>query len=214
MPRIIDLSQPITANMSVYPGDPAVDVQTACSYENGGYLVSRIAIGSHSGTHADAPLHAMPGGKSVTDMGIAPYVGFRCLVLDISGFGRMRELGAGMVRRLFGEALAGCDGVLIKTGWSAKWGCADYYKAYPGISKEAAAFFVGAGIHIVGLESPSVSSTAGLRVHRELLSNGVAIVENLTNLGMIAEKYVEFHAVPLSLRGRDGSPVRAYAIER
>ncbi|MDR1061351.1 MAG: cyclase family protein [Clostridiales bacterium] len=214
MPRIIDLSHPITANMSVYPGDPAVEVQTVSRYEDGGYFVSRIVVGSHAGTHADAPVHKIPGAKSVTDMGIAAYIGFRCYVMDISGFERMKELSAGMVRRLFGGALKGCDSVLLKTGWSAKWGYADYYKAFPGIAEDTALYFGEAGIRVIGLETPSVNAKFDSRVHYALLSRDLAIVENLANLHLISRDYVEFHAVPLSLHGRDGSPVRAYAIER
>jgi kynurenine formamidase len=214
MPKIIDLSHPITAGMSVYPGDPAVEVQTASRHEDGGYFVSRIVVGSHAGTHADAPAHRIPGGKSVTDMGIAAYIGFRCRVLDISGLDRMEDLTAEMMRRMFGGALDGCDSVLLKTGWSAKWGFADYYKAYPGIAEDAAPYFKEAGIRVLGLETPSVSARFDLRVHHALLSRDLAIVENLANLHMLSKDCVEFHAVPLRLHGRDGSPVRAYAIER
>jgi arylformamidase len=42
---------------------------------------------------------------------------------------------------------------------------------------------------------------------------GIAVVEYLTNLHLITKRRVQFFALPISLEGADGSPVRAIALE-
>ena len=50
-------------------------------------------------------------------------------------------------------------------------------------------------------------------VHNVFLKKGILNIEYLTNLKSIREKRVKFMAIPLKLKGVEGSPVRAIAIE-
>jgi kynurenine formamidase len=50
-------------------------------------------------------------------------------------------------------------------------------------------------------------------VHRALLEGGIVIVEGLCNLHELHQDRVHVVALPLRVRGCDGSPVRAIAIE-
>ena len=49
--------------------------------------------------------------------------------------------------------------------------------------------------------------------YQTLLAGEIVIVESLANLRNLQEKKVFFIALPLKIEGRDGSPVRAVAIE-
>jgi kynurenine formamidase len=198
--------------MGVFPGDPAVGILTHHNYSNG-YFVSQLIIGTHTGTHVDAPIHRIPGTKSVTDMGIGAYIGFRTYVLDMTNLPKGTEITRAVLAA-HTAALEGCDGILLKTGWNSTWGGASFFDGFPGMSEDAAEFFKEKDIHIVGTESPSVNAARHGSVHTALLEREIAIVESLTDLDKLTEKYVEFYAVPLKLTGRDGSPVRAFAIER
>jgi kynurenine formamidase len=50
-------------------------------------------------------------------------------------------------------------------------------------------------------------------VHHIFLTRGILNIEYLTNLKSIKRKRVKFMAIPLKLKGVEGSPVRALAIE-
>jgi kynurenine formamidase len=212
MPKIIDLSHPITHQMDVFPGDPEVSILTHSHYENG-YFVTQLIMGSHAGTHVDAPIHRLPGTKSISDMGIAPYAAFRAYVLDMPNLTAATEITKALLTQ-HKNALAGCDGILLRTGWSANWGSKAFFEGFPGLNEDAAEFFKENGIHLYGTESPSVNAARHGAVHTALLEREIAIVESLASLDQLSQKYVEFYAAPLKLLGRDGAPVRAFAVER
>jgi kynurenine formamidase len=47
-----------------------------------------------------------------------------------------------------------------------------------------------------------------------VLSNGLIIIENLTNLESLINKSFDFAVFPLKIKDGDGSPVRAAAISK
>ena len=65
-----------------------------------------------------------------------------------------------------------------------------------------------------GVDAISVDPVGAetLTVHHTLLEAGLILVENLTNLDRLPGRPFHFSALPLNLRGGDGSPVRAVAL--
>lgn len=53
----VDLTHVIEPEMSVFPGDPAPQTETLATCEKDGYRLTKLTVGSHCGTHADAPAH-------------------------------------------------------------------------------------------------------------------------------------------------------------
>ena len=81
--KIIDITQEIRSDMTVYPGDPRFHSQVSASFKQGDMCeVSELTIGSHCGTHVDAPLHMIPGGKTVESMPLVNFIG-PCRVLTM-----------------------------------------------------------------------------------------------------------------------------------
>ena len=79
--KIIDISQEIISDMTVYPGDPRFHSQACSSFKRGDMCeVSELTIGSHCGTHVDAPLHMIPGGATIESMPLECFIG-PCRVL-------------------------------------------------------------------------------------------------------------------------------------
>jgi arylformamidase len=70
--RIIDITRPLRGDMEVYPGDPPVSVTPMVL---GGARVSALQLGSHTGTHVDAPLHFVEGGYGVDELPLDALVG-------------------------------------------------------------------------------------------------------------------------------------------
>ncbi len=53
----IDLSVVLNDQTPAYPGDPITEVKMTATVEDDGYADSLIKIGTHTGTHLDAPFH-------------------------------------------------------------------------------------------------------------------------------------------------------------
>jgi arylformamidase len=210
MRKIVDLSHDITHQMSVFPADPAVGVLRHHDYQNG-YFVSQVIFGTHTGTHIDVPIHKIKGGKSVDEVPIDRFV-LKAYVMDLTCLEPLEEIKLSHLEP-FAEKVKGTKAVIIKTGWGKHFGKDDFFTSFPGISEEAVGWFMEKEIKLVGLESPSVNAVKHEKIHTLLLKNDIYIVESLDNVDNISKEYVVFYAVPLKLKGLDGSPVRAFAIE-
>ena len=74
--RIWDVSVPIRHGGLVYPNNPAISITPVQSIAAGNTAnVSRIDLGSHTGTHVDAPLHFMDGGAGVDELPLDVLIG-------------------------------------------------------------------------------------------------------------------------------------------
>lgn len=72
--RVIDLSRSIHSGMSVYPGDPDVDLELVHTYETHGWLLRRVSFGTHTGTHIDAPVHMHGDGRTLSDIPLERFI--------------------------------------------------------------------------------------------------------------------------------------------
>ncbi len=137
-------------------------------------------------------------------------------VADLAGIEPRTLIGIDDLGRIEDKVGTG-DGLLLRTGWSERIGNPSYRNALPRVSEELARWCVEKGVRLLGVEPPSVADVNNLEeltaVHGILLGAGVIIVEGLTNLDQIRSERVTFMAFPLKVKGGDGSPVRAIAIE-
>ncbi len=59
----MDISVPLRSGMVHWPDNPAVRIERMLDMERGDVAnVSTISLGSHTGTHMDAPIHFVHGG--------------------------------------------------------------------------------------------------------------------------------------------------------
>lgn len=229
-----DLSVPLRTGMPVYPGDPAVRIAPALTVEADGANVLSLALGSHSGTHADAPLHVGDGWAALDELPLSLFGGVAEIV-DVRGVARG---GAITAAHLAGIAPAGSpEGtgdpahpakiLLLHTGSAAAWGTDEYLK-HPWLEAAAAQLIVDSGYRAVGLDALSVDPSSpgtltddnpadgSFPAHAVLAGNGCIIVENLTGLEQVqrasdAGSDVEVFLFPLNIPGADGAPIRAVA---
>lgn len=73
--RVIDLSLPITDGMPVYPGDPKVTVKVVHTYESHSWELRQLSLGSHTGTHVDAPSHMHHGAATLDELPLERFFG-------------------------------------------------------------------------------------------------------------------------------------------
>lgn len=211
MKRIIDLTHTISDGMPVFPGDPGVEfVRTAYIHE-GGYNVTRIAMGTHTGTHVDVPHHVLHDDRGVDSIALDAIVGW-AEVLDLGEVAPGSEITSADLDRFAGRVPDG-GRVLLRTGWSKRWGAPEFYTEFPGISEGAAAWLIARKVKLFGIEQPSVHTKLHREVHKALLSTGIVLVETLANLHEITAERVYLAALPMKLAGLDGAPMRVVAIE-
>ena len=208
---MFDLTQPLTGDVPRFPGDPAVDVAPLPGLAP--WQVSRIAMGTHSGTHMDAPCHRFPGGKGIGAYGPERLVGTG-VVVDASGLRDDEAIPVAMLADV-ASSMAPRSFVVIRTGWDQFWG-EDRYFRHPYLSPELAEALVGLDAGLVAIDALSVDSTvaAGSRAHEILLGADVLIAENLRGLSaLVPGRPYRFAFLPLSLGPADGSPARVVAWE-
>ncbi len=215
--RIVDLSHTIDDDTPVYPGDPVVRIEPAMTIAVDGFDVRRVRMGSQTGTHIDAPRHFFADGTPVDELALLGLCG-PAVIVDVRG----RRPGAPIRWRDLAPVAAGLrPGVMLvlHTGWSAHWGTAAYHD-HPFLDADAADGVIRRGVRTIGIDAPSLDETtagaehpSGFAAHRAVLGAGGVIAENLTNLAAIDFPDPVISLLPMPLRGADGAPVRAVAMD-
>lgn len=216
---IVDLSHTLDRDISIYPGDPQYSCCPALTVQKDGWNVQSISIGSHSGTHIDAPYHILDDGQTIDQVPLTRFIG-PCIVIDVTGKGPRERITWDDLREYHTKMLYGAkDGaiVLLRTDWSKEWGTPKYYD-HPFLDPEAARQIMKTGIRVIGIDTLSPDEThldsaveGDVGVHQAILGADGLIAENLTNLADIQEGDWSVNLVPLKLGHCDGSPIRAFA---
>jgi kynurenine formamidase len=210
MPRYFDLTYPIHNDMPVYPGDPGPNIVRAPGVP-APWRVTDLRMGTHTGTHMDAPAHYFPGGKTIDTYPPERLV-LPGVIWDVPG---LPDEG-----KISWEALAGLTAMvpsggaaIIRTGWGRWWGTQRYWR-YPSLSVEAAQGLAAGPASLIGMDLPSADPMVHTPpfIHEILLSRDLLLAENLAGLDQLEPgRLYQFAFLPLSLAGLDGSPIRAIA---
>jgi arylformamidase len=210
----VDLSHPLHHDTPTFPGAPRVrvDVLERCadrpSKGRRSLNISLLSMMVHTATHMDAPFHFFETGCTIEQIPLDRCIG-TALLVDVSRTGPREEIHLREIPGLR-EKLHDVKKVVLNTGWAAHWGQTGYFTDHPRLTDESARFLLECGVHLVGIDAPSVDRQP-FPAHLELLGNGCVIVENLTNLSTIDNERFHLTVLPLLIVGRDGSPVRAVA---
>ena len=204
MVQVFDITRPIYHGMPVYAGDPAVTVQRRFSILEGAPAnVSALSLGSHTGTHVDAPAHFREGGVGVDRLPLDVLLGpARLYHVRTSG-----PLDATRLREL---DLRSRPRVLFKTLDTAPHLEEGFRTEGEGLTPDAARLLVDSDISLVGVDALSVepAGSTAFGTHRILLDVGIIILEGL-DLSVVPPGEYELLCLPLNLRDGDGAPARA-----
>lgn len=202
--KIHDLTRTIDPGMQVYPGDPEPKLEPRSTIESDGARVTKITLGSHTGTHVDARSHFLPKGSGVDGEPLDKFVG-EAVIIDASD-----RQGEGITAKdLDRHKVKRNDIMLFYTGTG------DRRTDFTYLEVPAAEWIVKHAARCVGIDTLSVEKYGrkDAPVHKMLLANNTGIVENLTNLKQFVGKRLFFACLPLPLKGVDGSPARAVLFE-
>jgi arylformamidase len=218
--KIIDLSLPIEEGMMTFPTHwhPVVEVTILGRHGIEGRETRKLVLGTHIGTHADAPRHFIPNGTAIDEIPLDILIG-PATVADFPGCRALQEIDVSDLKEKLGGKIP--QRLILRTGWSKYFGDMKFYNEYPFLSENAAKWLVEHGVKLIAMDTPSPDNPAHSRAtpkdspnHKTLLGAGVVLVEYLTNLQALTAPEVELIVMPLKLRGCDGSPARCVAIER
>jgi kynurenine formamidase len=171
------------------------------------FEISRIFLVGNTGTYLDSPLHRFAGSADVADLPLSSIAALPGVVLDARWTTRRRA-----IRVELPATLQGCA-VLLRTGWSKRWGTPRYWQPGPFADAPLADALAGARPALVGIDAWNIDDTADLArpAHTTLLGAGIPIVEHLTGLDRLPSTGFRFSAVPPPIQGAATMPVRAFA---
>lgn len=200
---IIDISQPLSPGMAVFPGDaPYAEHWTFRIGPGCPVNVGQVAMSTHCGTHADAPLHYDAAGAAAGALPLEPYLG-PCRVIDARGAGPLclpEDIGASLEHappRILLRLVDKIDPKVWPTGFRA-------------LAPETVRLLASRNVVLVGIDTPSVDPETSKELPSHMAARGadMRILENLA-LSHVEPGDYELIALPLSFSNLDSSPVRA-----
>jgi kynurenine formamidase len=178
------------------------------------YVVTQLQMSGHAGTHVEAPLHAVAGGKSIGELPIESFFG-DAVVLDLSHvpWAAAFDLDAMCAAAERAGGVRPGDIVFLRFDWDRRKGDLGHRPPYP--TPEALAWLVNQGVKLVGIDSPGleVPGHPALVNHHLLLDRGVPLIESLARLDELRYSRILVFALPLPAVGTDAIPLRVLAFE-
>ncbi|MBL8836738.1 MAG: arylformamidase [Alphaproteobacteria bacterium] len=200
--RLWDISPAIRVGIPVWPGDMPYDESRTWAIGPGCPVnVSKISMSTHTGSHADAPLHYDAGGAPAEALDLARYLG-PCRVIHAIGVARVEP------DHLAGRLAADRPRVLVRTYRRAPQDRWD--PGFAAVSAAAIEALAAAGVCLIGVDTPSLDpqESKTMDAHLAVRRHRLGILEGLV-LDDVPEGDYELIALPLKLAGLDAAPVRA-----
>jgi arylformamidase len=218
--RLVELSHPIVAGMTTYPGLPAPEISShlareasrAVYAEGTQFTIDRISMVGNTGTYIDSPWHRYADGTDLAELPLSSFALLDAVVARTVGSkDRAVDVGSLAALDVAGKA------VLLHTGGDAAWGTPGYADDAPYLTEAAARFLVERKARLVGIDSVNIDNTdqtsGGRRpAHTLLLAAGIPIVEHLTGLEQLPPRGATFTAAPPRISSFGTFPVRAFAM--
>ena len=207
--KIIDLSAVIKSDALVFPGYPRPVILKWTDVEKHGYYSNVLHMVEHTLTHVDSPAHFVKGALTIDKVSLDHFIG-KAIAIDF----RDKKNGGFITKEDLEKYVnkeSDIQVVLLYTGWDEYLGSEDYFKDYPGLSKDGAEYLRDLNIKAVGIDGPDIDSSKSddFPAHNTLLPEGIVIYEGLVNLKEVTGKTFDFIGLPLKIYNGSASPVRA-----
>jgi arylformamidase len=201
----IDVSVTVRHGMPHWPDNPPIVLERVLDTGRGDACnVSHLAMGVHSGTHMDGPVHFIHGAGGLDEMPLTATMG-EARVIEIE---HPREITADELRK---HGLQPGERVLFRTSNSVLcWQSGSFVEDFVSISEQAAMLLAETKVRTVGIDYLSVGGylSDGAKIHKILLEAGIWIIEGLDLSPVVGGRY-EMICLPVKLHGSDGAPARA-----
>lgn len=175
------------------------------NYSNAKMYESKFVFEAHTGTHMDAPLHAIKDGKTILDIPLEKFISNQCKVLDFSKL-NIECIDEKILRT---KDIKKDDFLLFKTKNSFD---KEFNFNFVYLNEEASNYLKSKEISGVGIDALGIErNQKNHETHKILLSLDIPIIEGLC-LKDIEEKYYTLIALPLKINA-EASLTRAILIE-
>ena len=203
---IYDVSVPLRPGMPTYAGEPGPELEHLKQISRGDSAnVTALSLGSHTGTHVDAPHHFLDGRSTVEAMSLDALIG-PALVIELTEDRHITsaDLEAALIP-------PGATRLLLKTPNSRFWDDDEFHTDFVGLAGDAAEWLVERGFVLVGIDYLSIErfGSPEHEVHKILLAANAVILEGLDLRAVPAGKYT-MACAPLKVVGADGAPARVF----
>ena len=182
--------------------------------------MEHLSFTSHPGSHVDAPLHKLQGGKAIDQFPLERWTG-PARIVDLRGIGAGAQITASMLEKKLNGSIEN-QFVLLATGWSERKEqtgepLRQWLHDPPVLAADGARYLAEHGARGVGIDHYSIGdATTHAILLGELVREPVLIVEELKFPPEVfsLKQPVEFWALPINLRGHSGAPCRPVLVVR
>lgn len=212
---IIDISWPITPEMTTYKDKKNIDTKPLATFEKNNAREHLLTASTHIGTHIDAPAHFIQNGSTIDQIDLSKLVG-PCRVLDLTHVSEKitkEDLVACNIEKgtTFGEGTTFDEGsrILLKTKNSLLSPTAPFNYDFVYLDHSGAAYLAEQKVLCVGIDYLGIErDQPGHPTHITLMKKGIPIIEGLRLQDVDAGSYT-LYCMPLSLPGLEAAPARA-----
>lgn len=203
---VYDVSVPLSPGMPTYAGEPGPQLEFHSLISRGDSAnISTLFVGSHTGTHVDAPCHFIDGLSAVEAMPLDALLG-PAHVIEFAGADHITapDLEAAGLPN-------GARRLLIKTPNGRFWDDSEFHTDFIGLTGDAARWLVEREFLLVGIDYLSIEQFRAPthEVHKTLLAAGVVIVEGVDLRALVPGRY-HMACAPLKVVGAEGAPARVF----
>jgi kynurenine formamidase len=188
MQRLIDLSHTLLPGLPSFPGDPVLSIEAHSSIPPAEWRVLRISMGSHQGTHVDAPAHCFADGRGIDELPLDRFFGAATLI-DLAPGGALPPHTPLTIKTFAPHAKHFVNNarIIYRTGWDRRFGQPDFFTDYPTLTLDAARWIASRRIALLGMDTPTPSNDA-LECHQILLApdKEIVILEGTRSSGRAA----------------------------
>lgn len=204
--KIIDISWPISENMTTYKNKKVVEFKPAKEFEKDNARETILTLNTHVGTHIDAPSHFLKDGKTIDQIALEKLCG-PCRVLDLTNVQEsISEKDLEKFDILENEI------ILLKTKNSSKSPSEEFDPLFIYLKADGAKYLANKKIKAVGIDYLGIErNQPGHPTHKALLEAQIPIIEGL-RLEQVSKDTYNLICLPISLDGLDAAPARAILI--
>lgn len=186
------------------------------------------SYGVHNFSHVDAPRHIEPDAPTIEQLDLERSAGSAALI-DVSDLGDNAPLSKEVLQQRSQHVQSG-DILLLRSDHELRHPTVtpDYWVESPWVTASGAQYLLELGIKAVAFDFPQ---DKGIRAdyhedfvwdsdpeedwacHLILLKHGILQIEYLSNFHSLSKERFLFFAMPLKIKGSDGGPTRAFALE-
>jgi len=206
--HIIDISWPISPDMTAYKNKKVVQFDYTKRFDTDNVRESIITLGSHSGTHVDAPSHFLKDGESIDTIALNNLIG-TARVLDCRAVDKVitKEF---LLR--YDTHIKKHDMILLKTSNSILSPLESFDTTFTYLEVSGAQYLADKQVKAVGIDYLGIErNQPSHETHCTLMNNNIPIIEGLRLENVEPGEY-QLYCLPLKIMGLEAAPARAILV--